>query len=129
MIKIELPWPDPILSPNKRPHWVQKAKAAKKARSDAFKMTPSAVTLGGCENAKHGPAAFASVPNYRYKITLCPPDKRRRDDDNAEAACKPYRDGICDKLGINDFQLYPSTRDWGEVVKGGKVIVEIGALT
>lgn len=28
-----------------------------------------------------------------------------RDDDNADGACKAYRDGICDALGINDKRL------------------------
>jgi hypothetical protein len=28
-----------------------------------------------------------------------------RDDDNADAACKAYRDGIADALGIDDRQL------------------------
>jgi crossover junction endodeoxyribonuclease RusA len=30
---------------------------------------------------------------------------RVRDDDNADGACKAYRDGICDALGINDKAL------------------------
>ena len=41
-MNIELPYPDKALSPNSRCHWSQKAKAAKKARSDAFVIARAA---------------------------------------------------------------------------------------
>ena len=58
-------------------------------------------------------------------IDLYPPDKRRRDDDNAYAACKPYRDGIADALGIDDSRFigHPWLKD--EVRKGGEVRIRI----
>jgi hypothetical protein len=37
-----------------------------------------------------------------YKLEHYFPTLRFRDEDNADGACKAYRDGICDALGIDD---------------------------
>ena len=111
MVIIELPWPDPILNPNRKAHYHAKAKAAKNARLNAFLLCPSTCT------PKEGKKATS--------VCFYPPDARKRDLDNLLSSMKSAFDGICDKLGINDVDLRPITIDMGEKVKGGKVIVRI----
>jgi crossover junction endodeoxyribonuclease RusA len=112
MTTIRLPWPSPILSPNGRAHWAKKAKAVKAAREAAHWLTWNHV---GRNMGWQG---------VQLSVTFCPPDRRRRDDDNATGAFKAYRDGIADALGIDDHKFKP-TYAWGEPVKGGAVLVEI----
>jgi crossover junction endodeoxyribonuclease RusA len=57
-------------------------------------------------------------------LTFCPPDKRRRDDDNCISSFKAGRDGIAEALGIDDSQLSLLVK-MGQPVKGGAVLVEI----
>lgn len=40
-----------------------------------------------------------------YTLAFFYPDLRRRDDDNASASCKAFRDGIADALGVDDNTL------------------------
>jgi crossover junction endodeoxyribonuclease RusA len=115
MIELCLPWPDKLLSPNARAHWAKKGKAVKDAR------------LMSCLTAKNAGWHRLVLPDGRLQlwIDLYPPDRRRRDDDNAYSACKAYRDGIADALGIDDsrFVGHPYLKD--EVRKGGEVRVRI----
>lgn len=53
-----------------------------------------------------------------------PKTANKPDDDNAQASCKPYRDGIADALGINDAN-FTTTYSMAEPVKGGAVHVTI----
>jgi len=58
------------------------------------------------------------------KVTLCPPDRRRRDEDNF--AGKALFDALT-KAGVwcDDSQIRRKTVEWGDVVKGGYVAVSI----
>ena len=115
---VNLPWPDRKLSPNaKGQHWSRKAEAKRAARRTGFVLAREAI----------GPVkpAWAAAA---LSITFCPPDRRRRDDDNAIGAFKAYRDGIADALGIDDHKFKP-TYAFGEPVKGGAVRVEITPLS
>jgi crossover junction endodeoxyribonuclease RusA len=60
-------------------------------------------------------------------VTLCPPDNRRRDEDNF--AGKALFDAIT-HAGVwgDDSQVRRKTVEWGDVVKGGCVKVEINPL-
>lgn len=114
---VHLPWPDRKLSPNaKGMHWSRKAEAKRVARRTGFALTREA--LGPVKPDWAGAA---------LSITFCPPDRRRRDDDNAVGAFKSYRDGIADALGIDDHKFKP-TYAFGDPVKGGSVRVEITPL-
>lgn len=113
MIHIELPWPAKPLHPNARPHRMEKARATKKARTEAGII------------AKRKVAGLASD---RLKVTpIFHPPSSRGDTDNMQAACKAYLDGIADAAGIDDkhFDLQKPVR--AEPVKGGLVIFEIEA--
>lgn len=115
MNELVLPWPPRVLHPNSRPHWAQRAKAARQARETAH--------LLAIEAGWH----MAKVPDGRLHIwwDFYPPDRRKRDDDGLLSSVKAARDGLADALGIDDsrFVSHPYIRD--EVRKGGQVVVRI----
>lgn len=113
---IVLPWPDHTLSPNARPHHFALARAKKAAKTAAYYLTREAV----------GKAAFAAP--LPVKITFNPPSNHRRDDDNMIASFKAARDGIAKAIGVDDAD-WIVTYEHGPVVKGGRVVVELGAVT
>lgn len=105
------PWPPKTLSPNARVHWATRSRAAKRYRQDCF-------YLAKCAGLKMpGSAGILS-------LTFCPPDRRKRDDDNLVAAFKAGRDGIAQAMGIDDHRLSLLVK-MGEPVEGGAVIVDI----
>ena len=121
MITIELPWPAKELSPNSRNRWA-KIKATTQARNDAYYITR--VVAGPYE--LKGPYIYDAVPiGYKAQYIFHPPDRRHRDKDNCLAMMKAYQDGIADALGINDRYFIPEKPEWGEVVKGGKVVLRL----
>jgi crossover junction endodeoxyribonuclease RusA len=124
MLRIELPFPDSSLMPNRRigRAWQAVKDAKAKAYDDAYVLTFQAVNQhkGEWPNLKSG------VP---LTLTFCPPDRRQRDLDNLLAACKPHLDGVATALTINDALFEPITLRRGEPVKHGAVIVEIGHAT
>lgn len=90
-LTLVLPIPNKILSPNARPHWAAKAKAVKAHRRDAW--------LLACGSIFHN--SIWEKATIRY--TFYWPTKAKRDDDNAVAMCKAYRDGIADAgVVVND---------------------------
>ena len=91
VIELLLPWPPAKLSPNARTHWAPAAKGKATYRSRCW-----AATL---EQA--GPRRPVA-DRFDVMVTFHPPDARRRDDDNMEAAFKAGRDGVCDALGMDD---------------------------
>lgn len=115
MKELILPWPHKDLSPNGRVHWARKAKAAKRARSDAACL------------AFHAGWRETVFPQLRIHlhVTFYPPTKLIPDDDNMLARFKPYRDGIADALGIDDKRFISHPLVSTEVRKGGQVVVRI----
>lgn len=97
-LTLQLPIPDPVLSPNAREHWSIKAKATKAARGRAH--LEALRVLDGNE------APFWK--KARYTATLFTLSGRSRDPDNFNASLKAYIDGIAD-AGIvsNDRDLWP----------------------
>lgn len=67
---------------NVREHWAKRAKRVKNERLMAYLMMPK-----------------VEVP-CTILLTRCGP--RKMDDDNLRGACKAVRDGISEKLGIDD---------------------------
>lgn len=96
---ISLPIPNAKLWPNTRVHWRERSRLVKIAR------------LTACyEVAEFWKREVAEmrIPSVRftgYTLAFFYPDARRRDDDNAQASCKAYRDGIADALGVDDSTL------------------------
>lgn len=96
---IILPVPPRRISPNGRGHWRPKARLNKLARHRAKLLALEAL---GREFHARG---LAVPPFAGYSLAHFFPTAQARDDDNADAACKAYRDGIADALGIDDRQL------------------------
>jgi hypothetical protein len=65
----------------------------------------------------------------RFKISFAPPDKRRRDLHNCQAAFKAGIDALSDVVGIDDskFRIVWNP-DWLAPVEGGAVFIEIQSL-
>lgn len=98
-MKIILPIPHVQVSPNGRGHWRTKAKHVKEHRARARVATRAA--LGEHYHAKGLP-----VPAFvGYTLAHFFPTVRFRDDDNADGACKAYRDGIAEALQVDDIDL------------------------
>lgn len=93
MITIELPWPSRDLHPNSRVHWAKKAKATKRARSDAAYLTLSRGVR------THD---YFGVESLDVTLVFIPPDNRARDTDGMISSVKGYCDGIADVLGVDD---------------------------
>lgn len=107
-----LPWPPKVLSPNARAHWTRKSAAAK-----SYRMQCRILTLQQRLVAPEG--------RVMLQLEFCPPDRRRRDDDNCLASFKSGRDGVADALGIDDSR-FVTTISMGEPwIKGGAVVVRI----
>ena len=73
-LNIRLPWPPRTLHPNFRTHWAIKARAAKRARGDAYLI---ALSSGARK------LSSADVERLSVAVTFLPPDARRRDVDTA----------------------------------------------
>jgi len=109
---ITLPWPSPILSPNSRAHWRQKAKATATYRRDCTIIAQGA----GARQLQWAGMAVS--------LRFCPPDRRARDLDNMLAAMKAGLDGLASATGVDD-SLWTITIAKGEPLKGGAVEVSI----
>jgi len=117
VIRVELAWPNKVLSPNARPHFMVLSNAKKAAKEEANWAT----RIGrGHRKIEHD-----GVSDIILRQIAHPPDKRDRDRDNLDHALKAARDGIAMALGINDKHFRPTGIEWGEVVRGGKVVIEV----
>ena len=111
-MRLELPYPPAILSPNgKHGHWAPRAKVKAAYRSEC-----------GWRARAQG-ADILDVTRLEMRVTFHPPDLRRRDRDNAIAACKGLFDGLADAIGVDD-RHFVQTFEWGEPIKGGLVVIE-----
>jgi len=111
---IELPFPPPSLFPNKKHvlHWATIHKEKKK-----YKDLCKWMLLG------KKPELPESGPIY-MTITMHPPDKRKRDKDGVIGACKYLQDSLADMWQVDDNRFDPQYH-WGEICKGGKIVVSI----
>lgn len=110
--QVVLPWPPKVLSPNARPHWAARSKAAKDYRYRCF--------LGAKQVGLIAPAGKVLLV-----LEFLPPDNRRRDDDNLLAAFKSGRDGLAAALGIDDSLFVSQVRLSEEQCAGGAVRVTL----
>ena len=59
-------------------------------------------------------------------IIFYPPDKRKRDLDNCLSSIKYGIDGVCEAVGIDDYQFVKKLIVRGDPVSGGKIIIKKG---
>ncbi len=119
MIEITLPWPDKRLNPNHRCHWYVKHQATQDARWDGGYLAVEAKTK--VKEWYSSGLPYEVVAHYIFH----PPDRRKRDIDNCLAMEKNYQDGVCSALGIDDSCIKRTVLEWGDVVKGGKVVLRL----
>lgn len=116
---IRLSWPDRALSKNVKSPWgkgaqIRRTKAVAAQRKEAW-----------------GKALEQSVKRIQsdrpvIKLSYHPPDRHKRDLHNMGEMLAGAIDGIQDAMGKDDRHFdvrYP--REWGDVVKGGCVMVEV----
>ena len=108
---MELPWFNPILSPNSRAHWKAKQTPKNLQKNDARLVARS-----------YTPPVSDT---YHLKIVFHPPTNAHRDLDNCLASIKAALDGIAEAWQVNDKQFRPITIDFGEKVKGGKIVITV----
>lgn len=89
MLSMELPLPDPDLSPNSRVHYQERARATRDAKEE--------VIVAVLEKGRPKPLDRATVT-----VTFVVPNKRRRDKGNLIASAKPYLDGLVTAGVITD---------------------------
>ncbi len=106
--QITYPWPDTLVRTNARGGRYKKAKAVKKARSDAAQTTWDA---GLCP-------MVTAIP---VEVEFRPPNNRD-DKLNRMGNVKAMFDGIADALGVNDKTFDPKPAN-GEQTEGGAVVV------
>lgn len=110
-IEIKLPWPARALHSNARCHWSEKARAASKARKEAWAL-----------------ALEAKLPCWPQASILIEywPAHRRFDVHNVASSLKASIDGIADAMGVDDraFKVdYP--RVFAGTTKSGEVVFRI----
>ena len=110
---LTLPWPSSALHGHAKGNRWPKIKATKIHREAAWALALQ--------------AKVQRDPTAALTFTYHPPNNRRRDCQNMPGMLKPAIDGIAQAMGCDDhgFRVrYPDT--FGECVKGGAVVVEIG---
>jgi len=115
MVELKLPWP---VSTNKA--WKPRGKNRMRLNPKAklYRLAVKSIVLA---------AKLQGLPMQgplEVIITLCPPDRRTRDEDNF--AGKTLYDALT-KAGVwgDDSQVRAKHVFWGGVIKGGQVTVQI----
>lgn len=110
---LTLPWP-----PSTNHTWRKgRGRVFVSAKTKTFRMAVASIVMASR-------MARPITGNLEVRVTLCPPDLRKRDEDNF--AGKSLFDAMT-KAGVwlDDSQIRRKVVEWGEVVKGGCVKVEI----
>ncbi len=102
--QVTLPWPPKELNPNQsqKIHWAKKNRIAQDYKAACW----WACRAANFEAPKTDGRIFVWIDFY-------PPDRRRRDEDNAIAAMKHGLDGVAKAIGVDDsrFKLQPHFHD------------------
>lgn len=72
--------------------------------------------------------SFSGAKPLEFYMLICPPDRRRRDDDNVLSAFKSTRDGIFQALCLDDSLIRRTVLERGDVEPGGAVYVELSEI-
>lgn len=123
-LRVVLPWPSRVLSPNSRTHWAQRSRQAKAYRWACMVQGKKVVNQEE-RTLKALREHVAAGGHLHLFLDFHPPNRARRDDDNVIAAFKSGRDGLADALGIDDehFRIHPVLRREHPVKRGGVNVV------
>ena len=113
MLRIRLPYPDRLLNPNTRRVWQASLKPKKEAREVGYYEARQAGDFKGWHLNYTKP--------LRLRISIHPPDNRRRDWINVVRAIKNYEDGIFDYLEQDDHLIRDVQIKMRRSCPGGRV--------
>jgi crossover junction endodeoxyribonuclease RusA len=99
-LTICLPMPPASISPNARRGESRGAAIAKSKVVKAYRTLAHLMFFNALLSLELGTAVFTG-----YKLAFFFRTRAFRDDDNADASCKAYRDGIAQALGMDDKVL------------------------
>lgn len=121
MIELKLPWP-----PSTNKAWVPTGRA----KGKGFRLNPKANFFRLAVKSIVLAAKIKGLPladNLEVHITLCPPDRRKRDQDNF--AGKALLDALT-KANVwrDDSQIRRTVIEWGDVQRSGAVVVRISRM-
>lgn len=112
-MRLVLPWPPSVLTPNARIHHM----ALHRAKKTYARMCQGLALEAGLH-------LYSWPDEIPMRITLCDPTGRvKRDDDNAKAAFKAGRDAVAKAMRVDDARWKPEYAE-GEPIKGGQIIIE-----
>ncbi|GAB6036162.1 crossover junction endodeoxyribonuclease RusA [Fundidesulfovibrio butyratiphilus] len=117
MVTLKLPWP---VSTNKA--WKPRGNRLRRnPKASAYRIAVKSIVV-----AAKIPGLPLQGPLEAF-VTLYPPDRRRRDDDNF--AGKVLFDALTHAgVWFDDSQKRKTVVEWGDVVKGGCVVVKIATF-
>lgn len=116
-VALTLPWP-----PSTNHTWRKgRGRVFVSTKTKTFRMAVASIVMASR-------MARPITGALEVRVTLCPPDMRRRDEDNF--AGKALFDAMT-RAGVwlDDSQIRRKIVEWGDVVKGGCVRVEILPMT
>ncbi len=116
-MSIELPFPHKVLWPNGRTRSPQFRNREFQKHKEWARLATMA-TLGPC-------LAIPDEERFRMVVTVYPKTRHAIDKDNASSAMKAYQDGIATAMKVNDSRFEEPRIQFGEPVKGGKVVVTV----
>ena len=93
-MRVTLPWPGKLLSPNARAHYMTVARAKKKFKEASWALT------------KQAGLVIPADARPQVQLTFYPPTVRRRDEDNLVAMMKSLLDGVALACGCDDSQWH-----------------------
>ena len=94
--QVTLPWPPSELNPNQsqKIHWAKKNRIAQDYKAACWWL---------CKSAKlKAPSTDGKIHVW---LDFYPPDRRRRDEDNAIASMKHGLDGVAKAIGVDDSRF------------------------
>lgn len=116
-VKIVLPWVNPLLNPNKKLHYLKKAKLSKESKNIGIAC---AIRAGISKNT------FPTKSKILVFVLFHAPSNHGRDSDNLLSSCKWYLDGIAEVAGINDRLFRPVIIDFADnILKEGAVEITL----
>ena len=105
-LTITLSWPSADLSQNARVHPLVKARAVKRAKTEAYWMAKSLMSA-----LRIAPGSWSGP--FEVRFVFHARQGRDRDDDNFIGRMKSARDGIAEALGVNDASFITMPVVWG----------------
>ena len=117
MTTIRFPFPDMRLSANGRADRRYLTDIRQEARRTGYYL------------AKEHRLAFSGEKFLELYMLVCPPDRRRRDDDNVLSAFKSALDGIFRALELDDNLIRRTVIERGDVEPGGAIYVMLSEIT